>query len=191
MKRKRLQSLASKKPTLKKVLANYSKRERNRAKDLLHELTTTLAKKFKGYTNGFEKLKKERMLTRSKNHNRNITKSDWKTIVTYMSYKSKVKLLNPYNSTKRCSRCGMKNALKGALYECSKCGLRISRQLNASINLYLQMEGLSPSPKLFDELMSWSGFTLTGEEADEWLDELKRAPRLMNPKSYVCLSKAT
>jgi len=41
--------------------------------------------------------------------------------------------------------------------------LRINRQLNAAINLYLQMEGLSPSPKLFNELMKgWSGFTLTG-----------------------------
>ena len=69
--------------------------------------------------------------------------------------------------------------------------MRIDRQLNASINLYLQMEGLSPSPKLFDELMSWSGFTLTGEEADEELDEPKRALRLVNPKNYVCLSKTT
>ncbi|MEM0269191.1 MAG: hypothetical protein QXI51_07540 [Candidatus Korarchaeum sp.] len=39
------------------------------------------------------------------------------------------------------------------------------RQLNAAVNLYLQMEGLSPSPKLFEELMAWSGFALTGEEA--------------------------
>ena len=48
------------------------------------------------------------------------------------------------------------------------------------------MEGLSPSPKLFEELMrAWRGFTLTGEEADEELYELMRAPRLVNPKSYV------
>jgi putative transposase len=81
-----------------------------------------------------------------------------------MSYKSKVMLLNPKNSIKRCSRCGMVNAPKGAIYKC-KCGLRINRQLNAAINLYLQMEGLSPSPKLFNELMKkWSWFTLTGEE---------------------------
>jgi hypothetical protein len=33
-------------------------------------------------------------------------------------------------------------------------------------------------------LKSWSRFTLTGEEADEGSDELKRSPRLMNPKSY-------
>ncbi|MEM1984957.1 MAG: hypothetical protein QXW76_06825, partial [Candidatus Korarchaeum sp.] len=43
------------------------------------------------------------------------------------------------------------------------------RQLNAAC--YLQMEGLSPGPKLFEELMrARSGFTLTGaddREADE------------------------
>jgi hypothetical protein len=31
---------------------------------------------------------------------------------------------------------------------------------------------------------SWSGFTLTGDEADEGFNELKRSPRLMNLKSY-------
>ena len=50
------------------------------------------------------------------------------------------------------------------------------------------MEGLSPSPKLFDELMSWSGFTLTGEEADEELDEPKRALRLINESQELCMS---
>jgi hypothetical protein len=54
------------------------------------------------------------------------------------------------------------------------------------------MEGLPPTPKLFDELMKgWSGFTLTGEEADEGSNELKRSPRLLNPKSYVSLFKTT
>jgi hypothetical protein len=56
----------------------------------------------------------------------------------------------------------------------------------------LQMEGLSPSQKLFNELMKrWSGFTLTGEEAYESSDELERSLRLMNPKSYVSLFKTT
>ncbi len=64
--------------------------------------------------------------------------------------------------------------------------MRVNRQLNAAINLYLQMEGLSPSPKLFNRLMrGWSGFTLTGEEADEGSHEPVRSPRLMNPKSYT------
>jgi len=56
----------------------------------------------------------------------------------------------------------------------------------------LQMEGLSPSPKLFNELMKGrSGFTLTGEEAYEDSNELERSLRLLNPKSYVNLSKTT
>ena len=54
------------------------------------------------------------------------------------------------------------------------------------------MEGLPPTPNLFNELMrGWSGFTLTGEEADEDPNELERGPRLLNPKSYVSLFKTT
>jgi putative transposase len=151
-----------------------------------------LAKRFKGYIHGFEYLEKKRMLNGSNEHNRNISKSGWKTIITLMSYKTKVVLLNPRNSTRRCSRCGMISAPKGASYICEKCGLRIDRQLNAAINLYLQMEGLSPTPKLFDELMrDWSGFTLTGDETDEGSNELKRSPRLLNPKSYASPFKTT
>jgi len=191
LKRQRLQQKASKKPSLRRVLAKYSKRERNRAKDYIHKLTTFIARGFKGYTHGFEYLGKNRMLNSSNEHNRNISKSDWKTIITLMSYKSKVVLPNPKNSTRRCSRCGMVNAPKGAIYEC-RCGLRTDRQLNAAINLYLQMEGLPPTPKLFNELMrGWRGFTQTGEEADEDPNELERGPRLLNPKSYVSLSKTT
>jgi len=190
-KRARLQQKASKKPSLRRVLAKYSKREGNRAKDYIHKLTTFIARGFKGYIHGFEDLRKDRMLNGSKKHNRNISKSNWKMIIALLSYKSKVVLLNPKNTTRRCSRCGMVNAPKGAMYEC-KCGLRVDRQLNAAINLYLQMEGLPPTPSLFSELMKgWRGFTLTGEETDEGSDELKRSPKLMNPKSYISLSKTT
>jgi len=54
------------------------------------------------------------------------------------------------------------------------------------------MEGLSPSQRPFEELMrGWSGFTQTGEEADEGSNELKRSPKMVNPKSYVSLFKTT
>ena len=132
--------------------------------------------------------RKNKMLNGSRKHNRNISKSDWGAIITLMGYKAGTVILNPKNSTRRCSRCGMINAPKGALYTCGGCGLRINRQLNAAINLYLQMEGLPPSPKFFEGLMkTWSGFTQTGEEAYEGFDELVRGPRLMNPQSYICL----
>jgi putative transposase len=190
IKRRRLQQGASKKPSLRRVLTKYSKREKDRAKDFIHKLTTSIARKFKGYIHGFEGLRKNRMLNSLRRHNRNISKSDWKTIITFMDYKAKTVILNPRNSTKRCSKCGMINAPKRALYVCAYCGLRINRQLNAAINLYLQMEGLPPSLKLFNELMKgWSGFIQTGEKADESFNEPERSPKLMNPQSYICLSK--
>jgi putative transposase len=187
IKRGRIQRKASKKPSLRKILAKYSKREKDRAKDFIHKLTTSITRKFKDHIHGFEGLRKNRMLNGSRKHNRNISKSDWKTIITFMDYKAKTVILNPKNSTKRCSKCGMINAPKGALYIC-RCGLRINRQLNAAINLYLQMEGLPPSQKLFNELMKgWRGFTQTGEKAYESFNEPVRSPKLMNPQNYICL----
>jgi putative transposase len=192
LKRKGLQQKSSKKQSIKKVLAKYSKREKNRAKDFIHKLTTQISKEFKDFIHGFEDLRKQGMLNYSKEHNRRIATINWRTITSFLGYKSNIMFLDPKNSTKTCSRCGKINASKGAVYECKSCGLRIDRQLNAAINLYLKMEGLSPSQKLFDELMkAWSGFALTGEKADEGFDELERSPRLVNPKSYACLSKTT
>ncbi|MBS7287296.1 MAG: transposase [Candidatus Freyarchaeota archaeon] len=183
LKRRRLQSKASRKPSLRRVLEKYSNRERNRARDFIHKVTRVIAETFKGYVHGFEDLNKEKMLKKSRTHNRNIAKSNWRTIISLMSYKSRVRLLNPHNSTKTCSRCGMVNAPKGALYKCKSCGLKIDRQLNACMNLYLQVEGLSPSPKLFVELVKrWRGFTLTGGEADAGSNEPMRSLKACEPQ---------
>jgi hypothetical protein len=113
-------------------------------------------------------------------------KADWFTIRWMLSYKAGVgEPLNPRNSTRRCSRCGgMNKAPKGAVFEC---GLGVERQLNAAVNLYLQMEGLPHDPEWFDKVVG--GFALTGEEADEGSNEPWRSPRLLNPKSYICLPK--
>ena len=43
----------------------------------------------------------------------------------------------------------MNKDLNGAVFRCQRCGVVIDRQLNAAINLYLKMEGLSPHPTTF------------------------------------------
>ncbi|MBS7288000.1 MAG: transposase, partial [Candidatus Freyarchaeota archaeon] len=88
LKRQRLQSKASRKQSLRRVLEKYSNREKNRAKDFIHKITTTIAETFKGYVHGFKDLNKEKMLKKSRTHNRNVAKSDWKTIIGLMGYKS-------------------------------------------------------------------------------------------------------
>ena len=54
---------------------------------------------------------------------------------------AKVKELDPYGSSSFYSRCRWENKdLNGAdIFVCGGCGLRINRQLNAAINLYMRM----------------------------------------------------
>ncbi|MEM4038267.1 MAG: transposase [Nitrososphaerota archaeon] len=152
LKRNRLQSLASKKPSIKKILKKYSMRERNRAKNFLHKLATEISKKYADYIHVFEDLEKEAMLNDSREHNRIIKKSNWKTIIKLMAYKSSIMLIDPKNTTKQCSRCGETNKVNGGTYKCSKCGLEINRHLNSSINLYMRAKGIEPSTETFREL---------------------------------------
>jgi len=49
-----------------------------------------------------------------------------------MSYKAGVKLIDPRDTTRKCSKCS------GDM-KCSKCGPVIDRQLNAAKNLIKQM----------------------------------------------------
>jgi hypothetical protein len=65
----------------------------------------------------------------------------------------------------------------------------VDRQLNAAVNLYLQMEGLPHDPGWFDRVVG--GFALTGEERDGDPDEPLRGPSMVILQSYVCLSKTT
>jgi putative transposase len=191
LKRRRLQELASRKPSLRKVLRKYSRREKNRAKDAVHKLTTELARRFPETEHRFERLEKEKMFNGGRTHNRRLAKADWSTIRWMLAYKARVgEPLDPRNSTRRCSRCGgMNKAPKGAVFECGLCGLRVDRQLNAAVNLYLKMEGLPHDPGWFDRVVGW--FALTGEERDGDPDEPWRGSSVMIPQSYVCLSKTT
>ena len=172
-KRRIIQSLSKTKPkTAKRLMQKYSQRYRNRAKDFLHKLTTKLAKEFEDYEHGFENLNKQGMFNKKKVHNRVISKQNWKQIIALMSYKTKVRLLNPRNSTKTCPRCGGKMMHRKGQVLCS-CGLVINRQLNASINLYLRMWGFPPSMKVWEEIilpiLRRSGVTLKGDETDDIL----------------------
>ena len=173
--RRKIQSLSkTKQKTAKRLMQKYSQRYRDRVKDFLHKLTTMLANELKDYEHGYENLEKQGMFTKRKTHNRVISKQNWKQIVQLMSYKVNVRLLNPYNSTKTCPRCGGKmKHRRGQVLECERCGLKINRQLNASINLYLRMWVFPPSMKVWLELiepiMRRGGVTLKGDETDDLL----------------------
>ncbi len=173
-KRRRINRIASKRlHTGKELKKKYSNRERNKVSLIIHHLTNAISSL--GYKHGFEDLNKTGMQKRRRRKwNRELGYTDWKKIVTFTGYKSIAELFDPYHTSKNCSRCGWVNKdLRGEKFECKNCGLIIDRQMNASVNIYLKMEGLPHDIGWFDENIM-NGFTQTGAE---WkaTDELVRS----------------
>jgi len=140
-KRRSVQRKASRSKKAKRVLAKYSRRERNRARK--HQLEIARVVQSMCGSVGLEELKKHGMFTHLRVWNRRISRSDWRSITRILEERlgeAKVKELDPYGSSSYCSRCGWENKdLNGAVFECGGCALRINRQLNAAINLYMRM----------------------------------------------------
>jgi putative transposase len=187
-KRRRINKIAAKKLIAgKRLKAKYSSREKNRIEQILHKITNSISSM--GSKHGFEDLDKKGMLRRKRKWNRELSHTDWKTTVKFMLYKSSVELVDPYHTSKDCSRCGCVNKdLNGVIFRCvnKDCGLKINRQPNAAINIYLKMEGLSHDVEWFDENIV-RGFTQTGAEWKE-TDELVRSLYdMMKPQFYGVL----
>jgi len=201
VKRKKAQSKASKKTSLKSVVSKHGRREKNRARDFIHKLTTQLVRIFPNAIHGFEDLDKHGMYNRRKKHNRDISKQNWKRIVQLMSYKGRVKLVDAKYTSSTCPMCGgrMVKLRKGQVVKCMKCGLTLDRQLCGSINVYLKMCGFTPSPSIFYRVVIkpmislWkmqmkrgSGVTTKGGKGDDMLPMNSRGRlSLMNPKTYI------
>ena len=203
IKRRKAQSKSSKKASLKSIVSKHGRREKNRAKDFIHKLTTKLTRIFPNTEHGFENLEKQGMYGKRKKHNRDIAKQNWKMIIQYMNYKSKVKLVNPKNTSSTCPMCGDKmiKLRKGQAVKCKRCSLTLDRQLCGAINIYLKMCGFPPSPSTFYravikkmiplwkvQMKSGSGVTTKGGKGD---DKPPMNPRgelsLMNTKAYIGL----
>ena len=207
IKMKKAQSKASKKPSVKPIVSKHGRRERNRARDFVHKLTTQLVRIFPNAIHGFEDLNKQGMRNRSKKHNRDISKQNWKQIVQLMSYKGRVKLVDPRNTSSTCPMCGgrLLKLRKGQVVKCKKCGLTLDRQLCGAINVYLRMCGFPQSPRVFyravirkmiplwkTRVKTLGGVTANGGKG---YDMPPMNPRgelsLMNPKAYIGLPMPT
>ena len=163
----------------------YRTRERHRVQNYLCHLVNQLAAM--PATHGFEALEK-RSLNRAhrKRWNRELQHTDWRKIVTLLKGKAQVTEVSAYYTSKICARCGyLHKDLRGhAIFECPNCGLKIDRQLNACINLYLRMRGFSHQIVWFDRAVV-GGFALMGAEMMS-SDELARSLyELMKPQVYV------
>lgn len=121
---------------------------RNIRANFLHNLTHHLIANYDGFA--LETLDIKGMMKEgSKGLNRNISDVSWYEFSRILEYKSAwnskhfVKVDQYFPSTKKCSQCGnlISMELKDREYDCPKCGNRMDRDYNASLNIY--NEGLN------------------------------------------------
>ena len=122
-----------------KVVQLVHERIANKRYEFAHQISNQLVKKH-GLI-AFEELNIKGMT-----HNHNLAKSihdvAWNMLVTLTSYKaasagSMVVLVDPRNTSKMCSRCGIlvEKLLSDRVHKCSQCGLEMDRDWNAAINI--------------------------------------------------------
>jgi putative transposase len=187
-KRRSVQRKASKSRKAKTVLSKHSRRERNRAEK--HQIEIARVMKSLAGINGFEKLGKERMYSRSRMWNRRVMRTDWRSIMRRVDGSVE---LPPQHTSETCSRCGWASKdLNRGIFRCGSCGLTIDRQLNAAINLYLRMEGVPHQMSWWDNKVLPSlvgGYFLTGAELKA-PDELVRGLYdAVKPKLYYAYDR--
>ncbi len=165
-KRKRIQKLSRTKPkTAKKLMQKYSKRERNRAMDLMHKVTTTIARELISVKHGaiLEDLRnvKDRILNSSKDLNRKLSKWNCRMFQSMLEYKLKwfglpVKYVDPANSSKTCPVCsGSLVAYRDRLMKCENCGLIADRDVVAVLNLRMWGFGVTPNGDELPKVLSF------------------------------------
>ena len=122
-----------------KVVERVHERIANKRYEFAHQVSRDLVNRF-GLI-AFEDLNIKGMM-----HNHNLAKSigdvAWNMLVNITSYKaasagSMVVLVDPRNTSKMCSRCGIlvEKSLSNRVHNCLQCGLSMDRDWNAAINI--------------------------------------------------------
>jgi len=156
LKRQRIQKITKKKPkTAGKLMEKYSKRERDRSKDIMHKITTKIARELAMLGIGaiLEDLKniKKRILRNRRDLNRRLSKWNARTFQFMLSYKLiwmgiPVRYVNPANTSRTCPLCsGSMAAYEGRSMRCERCGLILDRDVVAVLNLRMWGSGVTPN----------------------------------------------
>ena len=204
-KRSKIYSLMRKKTKKgRKLWKKYRRKERNVCRDIERKIAVEIVRTFPNTLHVFEELDKEKMIRKNNNKSKNLRKRiarvSWINIMKEIENRAIVKYVDPYLTSKTCSRCGfVVKDLRGQVFVCPNCSLVIDRQKNASINIYLKMRGFSHSyewwertvkPLLNHEL--WVRLPRKGV-SPMICSPMKGELRMMSSKCYVgeCIDVST
>ncbi|MCR4293647.1 MAG: transposase [Candidatus Kuenenia sp.] len=121
------------------LVAKAHEKVTNQRKDFLHKVANQYIGKFQ--TIYIEDLNIKGMI-KNRHLSKSIADCSWKTFFQFLSYKAenagrKVIKVNPNGTSQKCSACGERvpKNLSVRIHNCPFCGLKIDRDLNASINI--------------------------------------------------------
>jgi putative transposase len=134
------------------VVARVYERISNKRENFTQQLSRDLINNYG--TICFEKLNIKDMV-QTPRMGKSILDAAWNKLIQYTSYKAEdagrtVVLVDPTNTSQMCSRCGkiVAKDLSVRIHDCPYCGLKIDRDLNASINiLRLGLQSLGKTHK--------------------------------------------
>ena len=123
------------------VLSLAYEKEKNTRRDAMHKLAKSLVRAYDVIV--IEDLDIENMLrTGHRSLHRLIQEASWGTFINYLAYKAEkagkwLIKVDPKNTTQECSGCKniVRKKLSERTHKCPFCGLTISRDYNASINI--------------------------------------------------------
>ncbi|KYC48683.1 MAG: putative transposase DNA-binding domain protein [Candidatus Methanofastidiosum methylothiophilum] len=122
-----------------RVVQRVHERIANKRYDFIHQLSRLLVDDYSFIA--FEDLNIKNML---QNHRlaKSISDAAWNMLISAIKYKAEsasslVVLVNPANTSKMCSRCGLlvEKTLSDRTHKCNSCGLVLDRDHNAAINI--------------------------------------------------------
>jgi len=135
------------------ALNHAYQRATNRRTNFAHQESRKLVNNYQFMV--FEKLNIPDMLSDDNRViHRNIADVAWGQFVQYTTYKAEsagraVLFVNPRGTTQECSRCGevVPKDLSVRIHDCPYCGLRMDRDLNASLNILARgLASIGPRP---------------------------------------------
>ena len=137
-----------------RLLAKYSKRERERVDDILHKVSKTIAEivaeeKVKPVMENLKNIRER--IKYGRRMNRRLHSMPFRKVQFSISYKSiergyKPEYVDTKNTSKMCPICGELNKPNGHIYKCRKCGFQADRHFVAAWNIATKLQMCRPLP---------------------------------------------
>ncbi len=138
------------------LLKKINRKQSNRTKDINHKVSRQIVNYATKHCRAIV-LENLKHIKESKKCGRYVKKSNWSyyQLEQFLKYKAALRsipiyYIDPFNTSKKCSRCGAINDIDGKKFVCSKCGHKDHRDSNAGFNIgQTYLNGITGNQRMF------------------------------------------